>query len=216
MKSRFSINQLTIGSGMLILTFLIFGIFVMVGCEEDIEQPLKKVGSQVDGTDDVVVPQDYGKAPAAQQRAGDNLSLRLFGGGVPITQGYLNLDKKLNLTPDGRHAGIDYGARKGRIVRSPIGGTLINHKDGITCIFDGSNTVILLHMKAAQWSTGQRVEKGFLIGSVDSILPGGQGKSTGPHLHIEVRKGKRTFAVGPTSQPPDTAQLTINPLDYIK
>ena len=152
MKSRFSMSQLTIGAGMLILAFLIFGIFVMVGCEEEIEQPLEKVGSQVDGPDDGVVPQEYGKAPAAPQREGDNLSLRLFGGVVPMTQGYLNLDKNLNPTPDGRHAGIDYGARKGRIVRSPISGTLINHKDGITCIFDGINTVILLHMKAVPWS----------------------------------------------------------------
>ena len=192
----------------------------MVGCEEGGGTPEStslgvNVAEEVEGPDEVLVPQEYGKAPAAQQGAGDNLSLKLFGGVVQITQGYLNKNP-INQTPDQRHAGIDYGARKGRIVRSPIGGTLINHKDGITCIFDGSNTVILLHMKAAPWSTGQRVEKGFLIGSVDSILPGGQGKSTGPHLHIEVRKGKRTFAVGPTSWPPDTAQLTINPLDYIK
>lgn len=87
------------------------------------------------------------------------------------------------------HRGIDFAARigtpiyapkEGRVVSSGWSGSfgltiIIRHNNGLTTLYAHQSK---LFVKAGQWvTTGQR------IGSV-----GNTGRSTGPHLHFEIRK----------------------------
>lgn len=101
-----------------------------------------------------------------------------------------------------RHAGIDIGNKIGQPTYASEAGVvaaagwnasgygyyiIIDHGAGVQTLYAHHNK---LYVK-----TGQRVERGQIIGAVGST-----GRSTGPHLHFEVRiNGRR-----------------VNPLGYIK
>jgi murein DD-endopeptidase MepM/ murein hydrolase activator NlpD len=87
------------------------------------------------------------------------------------------------------HAGIDYGASCGTPIRAAGTGviisagfnsggygnmTLINHGGGMSTLYGHQSSIIV--------SAGQNVSQGQVIGYVGST-----GKSTGCHLHFEVR-----------------------------
>ncbi|MEM8812926.1 MAG: M23 family metallopeptidase [Pseudomonadota bacterium] len=90
------------------------------------------------------------------------------------------------------HSGIDYRARRGHPVIAAANGTVviagrhggygklveIAHGDGFTTRY--------AHLSKLHVKKGQTVTKGMLIGNVGST-----GRSTGPHLHYEVRVGER-------------------------
>ena len=85
------------------------------------------------------------------------------------------------------HHGIDIGSSPGTPVKSPAAGTVVaatshgrlgkhvalDHGNGVTSLYG--------HLEAFAVKTGQRVEKGEIIGFV-----GNTGRSTGPHLHYEL------------------------------
>lgn len=87
------------------------------------------------------------------------------------------------------HAGLDFAASYGTIIRSADSGTvimagwyggygkavIINHGKGITTLYG--------HTSELYVSEGQTVERGQAIAAVGST-----GLSTGPHLHFEVRR----------------------------
>jgi murein DD-endopeptidase MepM/ murein hydrolase activator NlpD len=86
------------------------------------------------------------------------------------------------------HSGIDIGAVFGAAVRAPAGGVvlkasfgngygreiLIDHGSGIETLYG--------HLSGFAVTAGERVRRGQVIGYV-----GDSGRSTGPHLHYEVR-----------------------------
>ena len=87
------------------------------------------------------------------------------------------------------HNGIDYGGRVGDPVKAADGGTVsfagwdnggygklikINHGNGKVTYY--------AHLNSINVSVGQKVAQGQLIGKV-----GNTGRSTGPHLHFEIR-----------------------------
>ena len=88
------------------------------------------------------------------------------------------------------HGGIDFVAPEGTAVRATAPGTVvaagwnggygqmveIRHADGITTRY--------AHLSAVLVPQGARVAAGNLIGRVGST-----GRSTGPHLHYETRRG---------------------------
>jgi len=99
------------------------------------------------------------------------------------------------------HDGVDIPARTGTSIRAAGGGTviyagwqngygntvIINHGSGITTVY--------AHNSHNHVEVGQRVERGEIIANVGST-----GRSTGPHLHFEVRVNgsavnPRTFMV---------------------
>jgi murein DD-endopeptidase MepM/ murein hydrolase activator NlpD len=103
-----------------------------------------------------------------------------------------------------RHRGTDFGVASGNAVRAAAAGTVLRSVSG--CSNNGSlssscgggygNHVILLHAGgyatlyahlspgAGQAASGARLSCGDLVG-----LSGNSGRSSGPHLHFEVRSG---------------------------
>lgn len=87
------------------------------------------------------------------------------------------------------HTGIDIGARYGTAVHAADGGTVIHAGwlggFGNAVIIDHGNGISTLYGHCSQLfvGEGQTVQKGDHIAAVGST-----GRSTGPHLHFEVRQ----------------------------
>ncbi|HEY8414526.1 MAG TPA: M23 family metallopeptidase [Thermaerobacter sp.] len=94
----------------------------------------------------------------------------------------------------GLHHGVDLAAPPGTPVRAVLEGTVrragprgpyglaveIEHSSGWRTLY--------AHLSEIRVSPGQRVDKGAAIGAV-----GATGNATGPHLHLEVRRGGRWY-----------------------
>ncbi len=91
-----------------------------------------------------------------------------------------------------RHDGIDLSAPEGTIVRSAAGGEVLYTGNqtgyGLIVIVRHSGSLITLyaHNSAVLVKDGDRVDAGTPIAKV-----GQSGRTTGPHLHFEVREGTR-------------------------
>lgn len=90
------------------------------------------------------------------------------------------------------HAGIDYRATAGTPVRASGGGTVVkarrNGGYGLLVVIDHGDdlTSRYAHLSRILVRHGQKVKRGTVIGRVGST-----GRSTGPHLHYEVRRAKK-------------------------
>ena len=86
------------------------------------------------------------------------------------------------------HTGIDFRTPKGHPVRSTAAGKVVTAKFnggyGKMVEIDHGNgvTTRYSHLSRISVKTGQRISKGALVGRAGST-----GRSTGPHLHYEVR-----------------------------
>ena len=92
------------------------------------------------------------------------------------------------------HGGLDFKARRGVAVRATAGGVVtkagrlggygklveIDHGNGVTTRY--------AHLSRITVSVGSKVTKGERVGKVGST-----GRSTGPHLHYEVRRYGKTM-----------------------
>ncbi|QEK13493.1 M23 family metallopeptidase [Crassaminicella thermophila] len=111
------------------------------------------------------------------------------------------LSSRFGLRWGRKHTGIDIAAPIGTPVKAADGGKVIfsGYKSGYgKCIIidHGANTqTYYAHNSKLLVSKGQRVYKGQKIAEV-----GNTGRSTGPHLHFEVRKNG----------------VPVNPLKYVK
>lgn len=129
-----------------------------------------------------------------------------------VTEAYLNSGEFVWPVPASRRISSGYGRRWGRHhegidIPGKIGTSIVAAADG-KVIYSGSGvggygniTVILhdngyhtvyAHAKENLTVAGQRVYKGQVIAKL-----GQSGRSTGPHLHFEIRKNSR--ALNPTS-----------------
>lgn len=91
--------------------------------------------------------------------------------------------------------GVDIAAPVGTSVRASAEGTVILSKLGswnggygnyIVIQHPNGTQTLYAHLSAIYVNQGQSVEQGVTIGAV-----GNTGKSTGPHLHFEIRNGPR-------------------------
>lgn len=110
----------------------------------------------------------------------------------PITSGY-------GMRSMGNHTGIDFGAPTGTPIYAAGSGYVKKVSPGysggygnMVVIGHGNYDTLYAHMSKIATTTGTYVEKGQIIGYV-----GNTGRSTGPHLHFEVRVGGKP--VNPTS-----------------
>ena len=91
------------------------------------------------------------------------------------------------------HKGIDFAAPMGTPVQSPVSGVVAISKDLTdsygrhVVIADGmGNFHYLAHLSKRLVPAGAMVSRGALVG-----ISGSTGKSSGPHVHYEVRRGNR-------------------------
>jgi murein DD-endopeptidase MepM/ murein hydrolase activator NlpD len=91
------------------------------------------------------------------------------------------------------HRGLDIGALYGSAVRAPANGKVLfatrQAAYGNLIVLDhgGGVSTRYGHLSRFVVKAGERVRQGDLIGYVGST-----GRSTGPHLHYEVRLDERT------------------------
>jgi murein DD-endopeptidase MepM/ murein hydrolase activator NlpD len=131
--------------------------------------------------------------PAGQQASGNFLH-PLSGSNFRISSGY-GPRSGANVAAgriSGNHTGIDFAAPTGTPIYATHSG-VIQHSGwrgnyGNTIIISGGNGLQTLyaHQSRLAVNAGQQVQRGQLIGYVGST-----GRSTGPHLHYEVRIGGR-------------------------
>jgi lipoprotein NlpD len=142
-----------------------------------------------------VAPQPAGSAAGAASapdpdpdllpRKGGNGALQWpFKGGI--------LYRGFGVKQGQRHDGIDLSAPEGTIVRAAASGEVVytGTQDGYGTIVmlrhSGSLITLYAHNSAVLVKHGDRVETGTPIAKV-----GMSGRTTGPHLHFEVREGTR-------------------------
>lgn len=93
----------------------------------------------------------------------------------------------------GRHMGVDLRAAEGTPIHSPNHGVVVlaadRYMSGQTVVVDHGGGIFSLfaHLSKMAVDTGDRVERGALIGNA-----GATGRVTGPHLHWAVRVGGTT------------------------
>jgi hypothetical protein len=107
--------------------------------------------------------------------------------------------------PGGGHIGMDIGTPSGTPITAAQAGTIIhaggdynrgNYGNAVVLRTDDGFTVILGHLSTVGVQAGGRVNAGQVLGH-----SGSTGRSTGPHLHLEVR---------------DPTGRSINPRSYFQ
>lgn len=112
---------------------------------------------------------------------------------LPVESGYYSSDFGYRIDPfNGErafHSGVDFNASPGSPILAAAGGTVatayFNPQYGNMIDIDHDNglTTRYAHLSAMRVKVGDVVLKGQRIGDL-----GGTGRSTGPHLHFEVRE----------------------------
>lgn len=88
------------------------------------------------------------------------------------------------------HAGVDLGGETGEPVHSAAGGRVVSagwlggHGRTVILQHPGGYQTIYAHLRQILVAAGDQVDAGVPVG-----LMGSSGRSTGPHLHFEVRRG---------------------------
>lgn len=146
------------------------------------------------------MPMDYGiKEPSidAPVLPGEMQDMKAEGGQLP---------SKYTSSPYGMrwgrlHSGVDYAIANGTPVSviQPGKVSYAGWDDGgygnmILISHPGGTSTLYGHMSKINVKSGQMVEPGTVIGNVGST-----GRSTGPHVHFEVRQGSKRLAI-PTSE----------------
>ena len=105
-----------------------------------------------------------------------------------VISGVYGSQRILNGIPKSPHYGVDFAADEGTPIKNMLEGVVtLSEKDlyytGGTVIVDHGHGIstLYMHMKDVNVSKGQSLKQGDLIGTV-----GKTGRSTGPHLHIQL------------------------------
>ncbi|MCB1144645.1 MAG: M23 family metallopeptidase [Leptospiraceae bacterium] len=117
------------------------------------------------------------------------------------------------------HVGIDYQVHyeDKTNIYSPIDGEVTDIEStsiGSVGIYNGENTVLLGHLRSIKVVSGQKIKKGDWIGKGSNLGTGN------PHIHIEIRKGKKNrmmggASCGGTCTKEDIIANTLNPLTIV-
>ncbi len=123
----------------------------------------------------------------------------LLGGGGSFMAGYFNNPVPGGRVTQGIHGwnGVDIGAARGTPVHAAAAGTVIVARGGgwnggygnyVVVSHSNGTQTLYAHMKSVNVSPGQSVASGQVVGAV-----GNTGRSTGVHLHFEVRGATNPF-----------------------
>jgi LysM repeat protein len=140
----------------------------------------------------------FSTRPSAAPTSGQTARLVNSSGG-PDLSGYYQKPFSVGRRTQGLHGynGVDYGMPIGTpIYASAPGNVIISKNSGynggygsyIVIQHPNKTQTVYAHLSTTQVTVGQSVTRGQTIG-----LSGNTGKSTGPHLHFEVRGAKNPF-----------------------
>lgn len=150
-------------------------------------------GGQASGSAPVPLPSALAHAPSGAARA--PLANALEALALPVA-GHVTSGFGVRHDPmtgeDSNHTGLDVGAPEGTPIRAPKAGVVLSAGPrggyGNAVEVDHGNGLVTLYAHASEVlvSKGEFVQPGQEIATV-----GSSGRSTGPHLHFEVRVGGR-------------------------
>lgn len=146
----------------------------------------------------VIVPGGEIAAPTPAKRPSAG-GTRILGGGGPLIEGFFANPLPGGRITQGLHGwnGIDIGAARGTPVTASAAGTVIIARPGwnggygtyVVITHTNGTQTLYSHLSATAVAPGATVSQGEVIGYV-----GNTGKSTGTHLHFEVRGAKNPLA----------------------
>lgn len=152
----------------------------------------------------IIIP--GGEVTVSQSPTPVKQTVRTIGGGGPVVSGYYSNPVPGGVLTQGVHDGtaVDIGAARGTPIHAAADGTVIIVRNNNGWNGGYGNYVVIshpptpqtpkgtqtlyAHMKAALVSTGQSISSGQVIGYV-----GMTGRTTGPHVHFEVRGAANPF-----------------------
>jgi murein DD-endopeptidase MepM/ murein hydrolase activator NlpD len=149
--------------------------------------------------DEIMIPDGEMSFSTRPSTSGSSANSKLVSAGGPEYAGYYQKPFLVGRKTQGLHGynGVDYGMPIGTQIFASAAGTVLISKStgynggygGYVVIKHNNGTQTLYsHLSNTTVSVGQTVTQGQLIG-----YSGNTGKSTGPHLHFEVRGAKNPF-----------------------
>jgi murein DD-endopeptidase MepM/ murein hydrolase activator NlpD len=127
-------------------------------------------------------------------------TVRTVGGGGPVVAGYYANPLPGGVITQGMHDGtaVDLGAARGTPIHAAADGTVIivrsnggwngGYGNYVVITHANGTQTLYAHMSSVLASTGQGVSSGQVIGYV-----GMTGRTSGPHVHFEVRGAANPF-----------------------
>jgi murein DD-endopeptidase MepM/ murein hydrolase activator NlpD len=145
----------------------------------------------------IIIPD--GEIVAEPKKAAPKASVRLGASGVPSYSGFYQRPISGGVRTQGIHGfnGVDlaapvgtpiYAAASGQVVISRSGAWNGGYGNYIVISHSNGTQTLYSHNSSNVVSQGETVAQGQVIGYV-----GNTGKSTGPHVHFEVRGAKNPF-----------------------
>jgi LysM repeat protein len=213
-------NTLKVGQKLVILP--VSGVRYTVKRGGTVRDIVKKYGGDIDdvaayngvGPDeelaagtDVIVPNGEMAEDTSKKSILSPRTKRIIGKDAPLFAGYYAHPLNgLGVLTQGLHGfnGVDIGIPVGTPIVASAAGEVILAKPvawnggygGYVVVkHDNGTQTLYAHMSKDVSFVGERVERGDLLG-----YSGNTGKSTGPHLHFEVRGGQNPFARCPLLQ----------------
>ena len=103
---------------------------------------------------------------------------------------YAQITRGLN---GGAHYGIDLDYKLNQPQKTPVAGEVIftgrePYGANVVSIYDGTYTLLFVHLNSISVRVGQRVKAGDVIGAA-----GKTGAANTPHLHLQVQRGRWTY-----------------------
>ncbi|MCK4869925.1 MAG: peptidoglycan DD-metalloendopeptidase family protein [Gammaproteobacteria bacterium] len=123
----------------------------------------------------------------AHWRRHNNINMRFLWPVKGRISGVFGVRRFYNGVEKGRHRGLDIAAPRGRVVKAPASGVVLNdgryYFTGHTIMLDHGQGLITIycHLNKILVHSGEYVRRGQIIGRIGST-----GRSTGPHLHLGV------------------------------
>jgi len=153
-------------------------------------------GSKLAAGTEIIIPDGEVAAPAPARSNGKTVTATVkYGTAASI--GYYMAPLSVYVETQGIHGynGVDLAAKAGTPVMASAAGTVVVAKSGgynggygnyVVIQHGNGSQTLYSHMSTVSTYVGATVVQGQVIGAVGST-----GKSTGPHLHFEIRDGIR-------------------------
>lgn len=201
----------TINPGQTLTILPVSGVKHTVVSGDTLSSIAKKYGGKVDTIEDFnTIPKDGLLAVGAEvivpggkittSKTSSSQVKTVAGASNINVSGYFIHPLPGSIVTQGVHGynGMDFGARSnssivaaasGEVITSSQGGWNGGYGNTIVIAHDNGTQTLYAHLSRNIVTNGQRVVKGQVIGYVGST-----GRSTGPHLHFEVRGAKSPFS----------------------